>query len=137
VLGEIALAEGDGRTAVTEFRLADQLPDGPSGWCGYCTSINMARAFDLAGVPDSAIARFEEYLTMPGPVRVGTDAIFLAGAYKRLGELYEARGERQKALGSYLKFVELWKNADPELQPRVREVRARIERLRDTEAGRR
>ena len=50
-----------------------------------------------------------------------------------LGELYEAKGERQKALSHYSRFVELWKNADAEFQPRVAEVKRRIARLGDTE----
>jgi len=54
---------------------------------------------------------------------------YLPAAHKRIGELYEARGDREKALTHYLKFVDLWKNADPELQLRVAEVRARITRL--------
>jgi hypothetical protein len=53
--------------------------------------------------------------------------------HKRAGELYEARNDRDNALSHYLKFVDLWKNADPELQPRVAEVRARIARLKDRE----
>jgi tetratricopeptide (TPR) repeat protein len=61
------------------------------------------------------------------------DADYLAGTYKRLGELWQQKGDRQKALGYYLKFVDLWKNADPDLQPRVAEVRRRIARLRDIE----
>jgi tetratricopeptide (TPR) repeat protein len=60
----------------------------------------------------------------------------LAGSYKRLGELYEARGDRQKAMLYYTKFVELWKNADPELQPKVAEVKKRLARLTDAEQKR-
>ncbi|MSR07522.1 MAG: carboxypeptidase-like regulatory domain-containing protein [Gemmatimonadetes bacterium] len=56
-------------------------------------------------------------------------AASLTPTHRRLGELYEARGEREKALEHFGKFVELWKNADPELQPVVRDVRARIARL--------
>ena len=48
--------------------------------------------------------------------------------YKRLGELYEDR-DRQKALDYYSQFVELWREADPELQPVVEEVRLRIGEL--------
>ena len=47
----------------------------------------------------------------------------------RLGELYEARDNLQKASERYGDFVELWKNADPELQPRVREAQGRMARL--------
>jgi hypothetical protein len=43
--------------------------------------------------------------------------------------MYEAKGNIDKALTHYSAFVDLWKNADPELQPRVRDVRGRIERL--------
>ena len=42
---------------------------------------------------------------------------------------YEARGDRAKALEYYGRFVNLWKDADPELQPVVRDVRARMARL--------
>jgi hypothetical protein len=48
---------------------------------------------------------------------------------QRLGEMYEAKGAVDEALTHYGAFVELWKNADAELQPRVRDVRGRIERL--------
>ncbi|HXY69493.1 MAG TPA: hypothetical protein VEH62_08590, partial [Gemmatimonadales bacterium] len=53
----------------------------------------------------------------------------LAPVYRRLGELYEAKGDRARALDYYGRFVDLWKNADPELQPAVREVRQRLSRL--------
>jgi hypothetical protein len=45
-----------------------------------------------------------------------------------LGELYEDR-DRQKALDYYSQFVGLWRDADPELQPVVEEVRARMAEL--------
>jgi hypothetical protein len=57
------------------------------------------------------------------------DAWGLAPSLKRLGELYEARGDRQRALEYYGRFVALWKDADPALQPAVREVRGRMGQL--------
>jgi eukaryotic-like serine/threonine-protein kinase len=45
------------------------------------------------------------------------------------GELYDARGDAAKAREYYGRFVDLWKDADPELQPVVRDVRARLVRL--------
>jgi hypothetical protein len=50
--------------------------------------------------------------------------------------LYEAKGQSEKALQRYQDFVDLWKTADPGLQPRVRDVRARVDRLRDAQAKR-
>jgi hypothetical protein len=48
---------------------------------------------------------------------------------RRLGELYEARGDRAQAREFYGRFVDLWKDADPELRPVVRDGRARLIRL--------
>ncbi len=57
------------------------------------------------------------------------DGWTLAPSLKRLGELYEAKGNRKKAADYYGRLVDLWKDADPELQPGVRKVRARLGRL--------
>ncbi len=92
-------------------------------------TVAIAEAFDLAAKPDSAVAYYEKYLAAPDPF-VDVDALFRAGTHKRLGELYEARGDTPKAESHYAKFLELWKDADPELQPKVREVRERLARLR-------
>jgi tetratricopeptide (TPR) repeat protein len=78
---------------------------------------------------DSAIAAGERYLAITIAQRPQQDALYLAGMRQRLGEMYEAKGNVDKALEHYTAFVDLWRNADPELQPRVRDVRGRIERL--------
>ena len=134
-LSEIAIAEGRASDAIDEIRKADMLPDGPADDCARCTYAALARAFDLAGMADSAIVTFEQYLATPywRPINERSDATHLAGTYKRLGELYEAKGDRQKAASYYSKFVELWKNADPVLQPKVAEVRKRLARLSESE----
>jgi hypothetical protein len=53
----------------------------------------------------------------------------LARTYQRLGELYEQRGNREKAVEWYSRFTDLWAGADPALQPIVQDVRGRIQRL--------
>ena len=133
VLGEIALAEQRPLDAVAAFRRGDQRSDGPATSCSGCPVIRLARAYDRAGIPDSAIVMFERYLATAGPFRLTPDhdGAYLAGTYKRLGELYEAKGDRVRAVDYFRKFVALWKDADPELQPRVAEVRRRLERLID------
>jgi tetratricopeptide (TPR) repeat protein len=125
-LGEIALAERRPRDAVAEFRRADVLPDGPANWCSACLPANLARAFDAAGDADSTIAAIEQYLRQPPGTRMTVDDLYLAPFSKRLGELYEARGDVARALLHYREFVALWKGADPELQPTVAEVRRRV-----------
>ncbi len=116
-LGGGGLAERRPADAVAEFRRADRTPDGPVSGCKVCLPAALARAFDQAGMPDSAIAMLEQYLSTPDVSRMeyDQDPTYLAGTYKRLGELYEAKGARAKAASNYRKFIELWKDADPEL----------------------
>jgi hypothetical protein len=41
----------------------------------------------------------------------------------------DERGDLEKAARYYAKFVELWENADPELQPRVEAARDRLQEI--------
>ncbi|MGH7649158.1 MAG: protein kinase domain-containing protein, partial [Gemmatimonadaceae bacterium] len=143
-LGALALVRGDAKTALDQFRRSDVWYDGlPSAECAPCNHFPMARAFDAAGERDSAIAEYETYIALPfwskllggdnAQIAFG-DALVLAGVHKRLGELYEAAGNRQQAAAHYAAFIALWKNADPELQPQVDEARRRLARLGDSEA---
>jgi tetratricopeptide (TPR) repeat protein len=133
MLGDIAMAERRYLEAIQEYRQADR------GICIVCALPRLARAYDRAGNADSAIAVYTRYLETPDPFRFatprspGADAEYLAPSYLRLGELWEQKRDVLKAHNYYLKFVDLWKNADPELQPRVAEVRRRIARLKDIE----
>jgi eukaryotic-like serine/threonine-protein kinase len=134
--GDIALAERRYDDAAAAYRES-------GNWqCLICAEAQVGRAYDLADKPDSAIAAYNRFLDNPeelyrlSPARMPfqlADADYLAATYKRLGELWEQKGDRQKALGYYLKFVDLWKNSDAELQPRVADVRRRIARLKDVE----
>lgn len=136
-LAELAISERRYADAAELFRKMDQLVELSVNWCPPCLDVSLARTFDLEGRADSAVFYFERYLKTPWLFRLwGPDPVDLdhrAATHKRLGELYEARGEHAKAIPHYERFVELWKDADPELQPRVSEVRRRLARLRDTE----
>jgi serine/threonine-protein kinase len=50
-------------------------------------------------------------------------------AYYHLGMICERLGERADAVRAYQRFVELWGEADPEVQPRVADARRRIVQL--------
>jgi tetratricopeptide (TPR) repeat protein len=47
----------------------------------------------------------------------------------RLGRVYEELGDFDRARDAYQRFATAWKDADPELQPRVQEARAAAMRL--------
>jgi tetratricopeptide (TPR) repeat protein len=135
-LGAIALAEKRPLDALREYRASDSLPDGPSSECAACVSVYLALAFDQANMPDSAIVQFTKYLDTPYFDKLTVDADNLAIVQRRLGELYEAKGDAEKAAEHYRAFIDLWKNADPELQPQVAEVRRWLAKLTPVEKPR-
>jgi tetratricopeptide (TPR) repeat protein len=128
--GAIALAEGNASAAIGEFTAAKD------GICRICVLPGLAQAYDAAGNRDSAIAVYRRYVDTPDTDHFELDAFFLAAAQKRLGELYEARGDKAGAVKAYAAFVALWKHADADLQPAVADVRQRIETLSGREAAR-
>ena len=131
--GEILLAERRYPDAEAEFRRADGAPDGPANGCRICLPWRLGRAFDAAGQPDSAIAMYEQVLSLPQWGRQVLDGIVLPYVHERLGALYESKGDAVKAAGHYRALMDLWKNADAELRPRVDAARAAVRRLADVE----
>jgi tetratricopeptide (TPR) repeat protein len=129
VKGEIALTEGKYQDAVRYFQAGHLGPDGYPVFCGACADYNLGRAYDRMDEPDSAIAHFSAYLAAPPAPRDFSDAAALAGIQKRLGELYDARGDTTDAVKHYGAFADLWKNADPDLQPVVTTVKKRMGEL--------
>ncbi|MGQ0639864.1 MAG: BTAD domain-containing putative transcriptional regulator [Gemmatimonadaceae bacterium] len=59
------------------------------------------------------------------------DRVFLAPSHRRMGELHERAGRTAEAIEHHEKFIGLWKDADPELQPLVDDTRERVARLRE------
>jgi hypothetical protein len=123
--GELALAEGRLPDAITEFRAWSE-----TGQCLGCGLTALARAYTRAGLPDSAVAAYERYLSTMWMERVMIDADELAPAYRELGTLYTDLGDTVRASHAYGRFLELWKDADPELRPQVTWVRRRLADLK-------
>jgi hypothetical protein len=46
-----------------------------------------------------------------------------------MAEIYERQGNRQKAAEHFTRFVELWKDCDPEFRPLVEDARRRASPL--------
>jgi DNA-binding SARP family transcriptional activator/tetratricopeptide (TPR) repeat protein len=57
------------------------------------------------------------------------DLVYLAPSLYRQGQIYDARGQKALAVDRYKRFVELWKEADPQLQSFVTNARVRIAQL--------
>jgi len=121
---QIAFAEGRIQDAIRDYRRwYDE--DG----CSVCGLFLLGRAYERAGERDSALAVYERAVTTPGYLRAFEEDATLGPTYRRLGELYEERGQLDKACDYYGRFLDLWKDADPELQPLVRDVKQRLAKL--------
>jgi len=121
---QIAFAEGRIQDAIRGYRT----------WydedaCAVCGLFLLGRAYERAGQRDSALAVYERAVTTPGYTRAFEEDATLGPTYRRLGELYEERGQLDKARDYYGRFLDLWKDADPELQPAVRDVKQRLAKL--------
>ena len=121
--GLIALARGRFAEAIAQFRSSKARVA-----CAPCFMHETGQAFDGLNQPDSALAAYETAANAVNR-RLQYQQVSLAPTYLRLGELYEAKVDRTKALEYYGRFVDLWKDADAELQPRVADARKRIAQL--------
>jgi len=120
---QVVLAEGRLDDAIEAFHRADRRS------CRICVLPSLARIYDRQGNVDSLQAVLERYVLTPEDDRLGVDPLELPGVYLRLAQVYEARGDVAAALDYYGRFVDLWKDADPELQPLVADARTSIEQL--------
>jgi eukaryotic-like serine/threonine-protein kinase len=136
VEGEVLLAEGKYTEAIASIRRSEMLPDGPVGNCLICMPMFLSFAFEKAGMPDSMMVYMEQTLATYDPDRMTDvrDPVIIPLFNRRLGELYEAKGNRAKAVEHYRRVIDVWKNADPELQVVVNELKSRVRRLTDIEA---
>jgi tetratricopeptide (TPR) repeat protein len=122
-LGQMALAEGDAGQALEFFRRSDR------GRCSICPKLGMAMAFEAAGQPDSALAWYESYLEDRQPNRMYWDQAGLGHSLQKAALLADSLGDTEKAALYYAQFVELWADADAELQPQVEAAQSRLEAI--------
>jgi serine/threonine-protein kinase len=129
IQGDIALAQGRYADALKAYREAQVLSDGTPALCTACGDYNVARVFDRMGQQDSALAHLQAYMAEPPGRRDDVDWYALPVVEKRLGELYDSKGDTANAVKHYGAFTDLWKNADPDLQPVVATVKKRLGEL--------
>lgn len=123
--GEIAMAEGRGDDALEAFLAARIWP------CASCRQVDIGRAHELAGRADAARAAYTAFLDGKGMNRIFLESNQLAIALQRLASLDEAAGNTERARLLYARFLELWEDADPDLQPQVDAARRSLQRLVD------
>jgi tetratricopeptide (TPR) repeat protein len=83
-------------------------------------------AYERADAADSALAVYQRYLESTFNYRLMTDRQKLGPVLRGAGDLYLSRGDSARAINAYRRFVALWRNADPILQPQVTQVREKL-----------
>lgn len=121
--GAVRAAGGDPEGAIEEFRAID------AGYCPLCRHAALARGFERAGMPDSARTRYRAFADEHAGGRIFADRNLLGHALERAARLSDEAGDPDTAAEYYARFVELWSDADEELQPRVRAAQARLEEI--------
>ncbi len=128
--GVVALAGGRPAEAIAALRSAERdALHGFTAYCKVCTLPWMSRAYEAMGETDSAIAVAERFLDSPDAFRQWADAQWRAPTLEWLSRRYAERGDTANAVRTLLAFVQQWKGADPELQPRVAGARRRLQAL--------
>ena len=122
--GVLSIARRKPAEALVQFRQSREF----SGDCRTCALFEIGQAFEGMQQPDSALVAYES-LVESMPWSTDEKQFTLAPALRRVGELYEAKGDTARALDYYGRMVRLWKDADPELQPVVQDVKKRMAAL--------
>jgi eukaryotic-like serine/threonine-protein kinase len=128
LLAARALERRDPTAALEHVRAAVRSNFGGSGLVDH---LMQGLAFDALDRPDSALVHYlaASRIEKDGGFPTAAAVLFpLAPIHRRIGELAEAAGDAATAATHYGAFLELWADADPELQPQVRAVRERMAR---------
>jgi serine/threonine protein kinase/predicted Zn-dependent protease len=122
-LGEIQLAKGDTNQALNYLEKVYRASPTPS----FSLRYHFAKIYINKGRLGEAVTELEKALTRYDEDRIWqTNAV---KAYYLLGLAYEKSGWNKKAIEQYEEFLDIWKDADPEI-PEVQDAKERLERLR-------
>jgi hypothetical protein len=130
VQARLLFAQGRTTNAITSLRATVAAPE--VGFdCTNCDVIALAEILDAAGQADSAIARYQDIVQNRAifPPFRSIMALYVPRSHERVGQLYDELGDTTNAVAHHQAFVDLWQDADPELQPRVQAAREAIARL--------
>lgn len=120
----LAAAGGNHAAAIAGMKTMLQRTPAEAAWLYYY----IGRTYDDMGRPDLAAQAYEAGLELPYLTRWYM-LHEMPWSLQRLAEYYEQTGDVAKAASYYSRFIELWKDADPELQPRVDAARRRLGQL--------
>jgi eukaryotic-like serine/threonine-protein kinase len=118
----ILLGEGDAEGALESIERA-----AVAMRCTLCVERYAARIYEELGRTAEAIEIWERMRDTPTEPEMAPWSRIVA--MKRLGPLYERVSDTANAVAAYEAFADAWSEADAELQPQLRAVRARVTAL--------
>ena len=89
----------------------------------------LASAYYESGDLDSSREAYEKILSLTGG-RITLGDVF-AQSYYMLGKIYQEKEWKGKAIEHYSRFIEFWKDCDPQFQHMVEDAREQVELLGD------
>ncbi len=126
LLGKIEQKRGNYALAIGHFQKNLDLYPYVQGFWRPMLADPLAEAYYQSGDPDKALSAYEEISAM-----VWVNYYFgdiYAKSFYMLGIIWEQKGDTNKAIENYTKFLDLWKNADPGL-PEVEDAKNRLAEL--------
>jgi eukaryotic-like serine/threonine-protein kinase len=134
----MALEAGDSARAAgiaARFRSPDSLrlvSDVGAGFALFAQAEILSRLGDLR----RAVAIYESIQRKDLTLAFGSDPRWplYARSFLARGQLYERLGDRPRAIAAYEQFLDIWKEASPELRGQLRVAREALIRLRDPPA---
>ena len=89
---------------------------------------SMGNTYLQAGDMEKAQETFEKIISFNGFGRINYSNLIPRSCYT-LGKIYHKTGLKSKAINSYKKFIDLWKDCDPQFQPMLEDARKRLKEL--------
>ena len=115
LLGLIDLERKNFSSAVEHFEKAISLLNFEGHWCDDLHALfyePLARAYYESGELEAARREYEKIVSLTkGRLYYGN---IYAKSFYVLGDIFERLGEKGKAIENYEKFLDLWKDADPD-----------------------
>ena len=128
LLGLIELKQGNYTLAIEQLQKTLDLFPYVQGNFRLMLTDPLARAYYQRGDLEQTLSTYEEISSMVwanyyfGDINVKS--------FYMLGKIWEQKGDTDKAIENYKKFLDLWKNADPGL-PEVEDAQTKLKELKN------
>jgi serine/threonine protein kinase/tetratricopeptide (TPR) repeat protein len=122
--GWLEMEKGNVDSACVHFERAHEIQK----W--FIFEYSLALAYLESGRFGEAVQAFESTLNRCDAIRASY-ALYAVKTYYYLGIAYEKSGSDARAMEQYERFLEIWKDADPDLEA-LRDARERLARLKAT-----